>query len=55
MATITENGESTKLENAIKVVVESKLFKAYSCLSYSKTCREVWFLLETIGIERLYY
>lgn len=28
MTTITENGESTKLENAIKNVIEPKLFKA---------------------------
>lgn len=28
MATITEKGESTKLENAIKNVIEPKLFKA---------------------------
>lgn len=28
MATITEKGKSTKLENAIKNVIEPKLFKA---------------------------
>lgn len=28
MATITENRESTKLENAIKNIIEPKLFKA---------------------------